>query len=367
MARKWGRGSVVRRGDRFRASIQIDSRRFTKSFEREVDAWSWLTTIKADAVRGVLKVEGEVKKILFIDLARMYKVHKLRRWKEGTIRFFDGHIKSTLLPAFGKRIVSEITTVEIQRFLDGRLDHVSPGTVAKYQQLLGQLFNYATRMGYIDRSPMSGVERAMVVNSPKRVLKPHELRAFLESCEGEAAAFFTVMALTGLRRAEMFRLSWDWCDFEEEWLYIKEAKRGSNDMPMSPRVKTALLSLGPKRSGRVFPGHRRGESPSTTANPFKELTDKRRAMRTALKRSGVDPQGVTFHTFRRTFATLLDLTPGISYGVVRALTRHGASKNDITARYLHPSRDDLRRALLLLEEKVFARSNVVLFPCQVAG
>ena len=153
----------------------------------------------------------------------------------------------------------------------------------------------------------------------------------------------------------------NWCDFDENWLHIKEAKRGSNDMPMSARVRAALLSQGPRSTGRVFPGHRRDESPAPVSNPMKVLTDKRRVLGTALERSGVDSTDVAFHTFRRAFSTLLDLTPGISYGVVRALTRHGASKNDITARYLHPGREELRQALVLLEEKVFGEANVVMF------
>jgi integrase len=221
-------------------------------------------------------------------------------------------------------------------------------------------------MGYLEKSPMQGVERVRATARPPRVLRLHELQAILEACPPADAPFFTILALTGLRKSELFRLSWDWCDFEGERLLVKEAKRGANELPMSPRVKAALLEVGPKREGRVFPGFYRGRSGADRSDADKMLTTKWRALQRVLEAAGIEPKGVGFHTFRHTFITLVEQT-GAPYSVVRALARHGASSTDITARYLHPSDEQLRWALCRVEERVFGASNVVLFPRQVGA
>lgn len=168
--------------------------------------------------------------------------------------------------------------------------------------------------------------------------------------------------LTGLRKSELFRLSWDWCDFENGMLLVKEAKRGSSKMPMSSRVKDELLKLGPRPSGRVFPGHFRALSGDKRRDPTKTLTDKRRALANVLEAAGVDPSGVTLHTFRRAFITALEEIPGVSYSVVRALARHARSASDVTTHYLFPTDERLRQALEGLEARLFGPSNVVAFP-----
>lgn len=170
------------------------------------------------------------------------------------------------------------------------------------------------------------------------------------------------MALTGLRRGEMFRLSWSWCDFEAGLIRVRVAKRGSNTVPMSPHVRKVLLELGPKPGQLVFPGRAWRKTDPPLPEGTKEATDRRKPMWAGLRAAGIDTRGIGFHTFRRTFLTLVEQIPGVTYSVVRALARHGTSSTDMTARYLKPSVDQLRLALEQLEEHVFGPTNVVLFP-----
>ena len=67
------------------------------------------------------------------------------------------------------------------------------------------------------------------------------------------------------------------------------------------------------------------------------------------------------------FITVLDELPGVPYGVVRALARHTDRSADMTTRYLYPSEDQLRAAMLQLEARLFGRSNVVAFPQSATG
>lgn len=380
MARpKRGQGTVRQRGGRFQATIQIEGLRHWQSFELEADAWSWVATVKADAVRGLLGVEAPRLSVRFDDLCDLYKVHKLKKWRPGTVRFFDGHVEGILKPQFQKRLVGEITTLELQRFLDGQLERiatrgprpgelVSPTTVGRYAKILAEVFRYAVRMSYLEESPMARVERVKPRRHKPRILRLHELQALFTSCPEEHRPFLTILALTGLRKSELFRMRWDWCDFESDRLLIREAKcHGEQELPMSERVREALEAIGPKPAGHVFPGTHRNVTGKERVDAGKPLKDKRIAIRSILDAAKVDPAGVAFHTFRRSFVTLLDGLPGVPYGVVRALARHTDTSADVTTRYLHPSQDQLRVALAELESLVFGRSNVILFPKRAAG
>lgn len=197
---------------------------------------------------------------------------------------------------------------------------------------------------------MVAVEKARASSQRARALKLHELQAFFRSCQPDNLAFFTVLFFCGLRKPEIFRLRWEWIDFERDWIHIREAKRGSDEMPMAAPVRAALLALGPRAAGLVFPGR---------DDPDRPLVDKRWALRSALKRAGLDARAFSPHSFRHTFITFLEEISGVSYAVVRALARHGSHSQDMTTRYLQPGENRLRSALAALAERVLGEPRVV--------
>jgi len=179
---KRGQGAVRLHDGRYQASVQLSGKRYWQSFDKEADAWKWIATLKADAVRGILKVQEEKpSNLTFDDLARLYRIDKAPGWRPGTVRFFDGHVKTTLKPEFEGRPISKMTTAELQGFISRKRSLVSAMTCKKYVQLLRQLFNYAVRMGYLKSSPMAGVEAPRVNPTEKRRLATP--RAPGHSCE----------------------------------------------------------------------------------------------------------------------------------------------------------------------------------------
>lgn len=355
-------GNVRRRGHRYQAQVRLeDGSRPAKSFDTEADAWKWIAVMKADDVRGVLGKEEERPPMCFEDLCRLYVDHKMKRWREGMARFFKGHLKSTLLPKFGERLIHTITTKELQQFVNDQLGRVSGVTVDKYIQCLKAVFKYAVAMDYLEKAPIGDKK----VEGPGeeeekdfRVLTPQELRAIYLACVGWQKLFFGLLIFAGLRRAEVYRCQADWFQLEGKTLYIRKAKRKSNKMPMPAPVREAFLELGDVQ-GYLF---RRRRSPGTVASGAekqdREATDKRKTLWSVLERAGVKPKGVTFHTFRRSFLSLLERLPGVSYSIVKALGRHGKNKSDVTARYLKPPKKDLRRAMRRLVKRILREPPV---------
>jgi hypothetical protein len=64
------------------------------------------------------------------------------------------------------------------------------------------------------------------------------------------------------------------------------------------------------------------------------------------------------HTFRRTYVTLLE-DLGTPYGTVRKLARHGIRPSDVTARYLLPTQEQLRKALETLASKILGPASII--------
>ncbi len=352
-----GQGSVRFRHGRWEARIQIATHgRLTKSFEQESDAWAWISTVKADAVRGVLKVEAKRRELRFDDLCRLYRIHMAPRWRPGSCSYYDCHVKGVLLPAFGSRAIASLTAREIQEFLDSRLKVVSGSTVNHYHQILSATLKYAVRMGDLAFSPMNAVERARAVPKGARALRLNEIQAFFRACRPEDLPFFTMLFFCGLRRSEIFRMDWSWVDLDREMLHVLVAKCGSSEIPMNGAVKRAFLQLGPVREGIVFPGHHRDQKATDPVDSSKPLTAKRKSLSSTLKRAGIDPNRVSLHSFRHSFTTLLEEC-GTAYGVMRALGRWGKVGRDITARYLHPTDAQLRSALAKLEALVFEQET----------
>ena len=173
-------------------------------------------------------------------------------------------------------------------------------------------------------------------------------------------AFFVVLAFTGLRKGEAFRMRWSWIDFDGRMLRVRVAKRGSSEIPLCKTVANVLKALGPgPADDLVFPGSPREAGRAAPLDRTKMLTDMRVPLVRALQAAKVDTRGVTLHTFRRTFLTLIEEIPGVTFSMVVALARHGKGSTGVTARYLKPSNDILHAALAELERRVLGTGNVI--------
>lgn len=377
-----GQGMVRLHHGSWEARIGIKGSMFIQGgFDKEEQAWDWIANRKSDHVRGVLEVkpkEPKTPKVTFGDLAALLIIHKTtthhRPWRPDSARFAREHLNARLLPAFGDRFASEITTEELQSWLEaqhgqkclGRHKGVlSASTVRKIESVLSMVFRFGVKTKRIPSSPMAGVERTSVEtddddhedarDGPMRILTPDEIRQILIACpRGRIRAFFSVLALTGLRRLEIFRMRWNWIRFEKGVLRIRKAKRKSSRFPLSERLARELRELGPGApNDLVFPGFSRNARRGDRGDRQKQLTDMRGPLRDVLASAGVDPSGVGLHTFRRSFATAIEDLPGVRLSHVIALLRHSRKGAGTTAVYLHPSRKRLLETLGEYERLIF--------------
>lgn len=148
-----------------------------------------------------------------------------------------------------------------------------------------------------------------------------------------------ILALhSGLRRGELFNLTWQDVDLEARRLVVhgSGAKSGrTRHLPLSARAAETLTAWKAQGVGigLVFPGE-----------DGKRLDNVDKAWRNLLRRAGI--QRVRFHDLRHTFASRL-VQRGADLAVVRELLGH--SDFTLTLRYAHLASANTRAAVALLD------------------
>ena len=146
-----------------------------------------------------------------------------------------------------------------------------------------------------------------------RWLTEDEIKKLLEACSKsrnrDLRAAVTVAINTGLRRSELLGLTWDRADLSRGVIRLEVTKSGKRrEVPLNAQSYAALVSLGPKESGRVF-----GKQ------------SLRKAYENAV--SNAKLEDVNFHTLRHTFASWAVMR-GASLKELQELLGHSSLVDD---------------------------------------
>lgn len=350
----------------WRESAYVGGRRqWSPAYSKQSEARNWKAQMVAGVHPSLLPSEPAPQRIPFKDLVVQFFTAQKPRWSTATQDFYRAQLQGNLEDesggslmhrTFGNRFAGQIRGPEFQTFLDGQLaSGKMPRTINVYRQALSALYRWAERMELVLSNPIAKVRGEKVRCATHRVLRLHELQAFLAHA-GELRPFWLTLALTGLRRSEIFRMRWDWLDLERCLLHVKDDKAKRGDIIPIPQELADELSRLPRHAhGFVF----------STDGKLRQL---RTSLRAALTAAGIaDPEAVAYHTFRRTFITMIERLPGVSYSVVKLLGRHSMHSGDITARYLRPPDEDLRRAVDLLAVQALVDCKVRTLPKSAAS
>lgn len=291
------------------------------------------------------------RSISFDEFARIY----MRRWSKVRKATWDddrNSIRKYLLPAFGYTPIGSITRNDVWELLDVVASR-HPGAANKLKSLLSVMFQLAVDWGYL---PSKHVNPAIKIKkyseTPRdRYLSPDEcasLRAVLqaEPCP-YMRAFFQLLLLTGLRKGELLRLTWQDVDPHTRELRISKTKnRRLHYVPMSePAV--LIVSQIPRLPGNpyVFPGFDcRTNQPSVTPRPRATVDAAWHKIRA---KAGIPD--VWIHDLRRTAASYL-AQEGVSLYLIGAVLNH--STPSTTARYARFQKGDIKEALNKLAQRL---------------
>lgn len=167
----------------------------------------------------------------------------------------------------GRKLVHEITSVDIATYRDKRLQSInkktgktiSNATVRLEMSLLSNFFDLARiEWGYTKRpNPCADVRKPKIPPGRDRRLTAREERRILRYAhEHKNKELYSIIVLalsTAMRQGEILTLRWEHINFKTRVAHLPETKNGTKrDIPLSTKAREALMRLEVKTAGPVF-------------------------------------------------------------------------------------------------------------------
>jgi integrase len=335
-------GAIFGRDKKYRVCVSVKGERATRVVDNLTLARQKEATLKADLERGEMDIKKKKKKTptlneVWAKYLPWAKEHK-KSWKDDSW-YYGKHLG----PRFGNKSLDAISPIDIERMKTELKKGVSkqgkpfaPATIKHQLVIIRRLYNLARKWGLYDgKNPIESVSMPKLDNQKTEFLTDEELSRLLDTLEKwpfkEIAALVRFALFTGLRRGEIFKLTWDDVDFERGLLTLRDPKSGKTEnIPVSMKALDVLRSLE-VTSSLVFPG-KDGRQRTEFSGPWQRI-----------RQAAELPGNFRFHGLRHHFASTL-VSNGVDLLLVQALLCHKDSKT--TQRYSHLAPGALRDAAL---------------------
>ena len=251
----------------------------------------------------------------------------------------ESRMRNHVLPVFGHRDMSKITSLELQRFHNENRSKMAAATANRVFEVIRRSYNLAA--GYWGLLPPSanvahGIRLHKENNRRERYLSQDELRRFMAALDRAPnqtmADAFRMLLATGCRKNEILHLKFEQVHLERQEIFIPHPKSGRGRHVVLNEVALAILRRRQPVAGSayVFAGRIPGQPIN---NPAK-------AWRAVLKEAGIDPLTTTLHTLRHTHASYL--VSVASLHEIAGILGHASTNT--TQRYAHLDSGRLRQA-----------------------
>src|SRR5262245_31977077 len=161
-----------------------------------------------------------------------------------------------LCQTFGDQQLSDTTPLIVDGYIAARVAAHKPATVNRDVVVLRHVFTKAMAWGKALHNPVAHAKPLQANNRRLRYLSHEEKARLLEVADDELRHLLITALQTGLRRGELFHLTWQDIDFKQGVIRVVQTKSGKpREIPMSDTLRETLQHL-PRRidSGDVFPG-----------------------------------------------------------------------------------------------------------------
>jgi len=272
-------------------------------------------------------------KVTLENAMREFFVSHVSRLKPSTATYYEDLNKKYVLPAFGKRDITEIERSEIARHHQKL--HNKRYQANRVLALLSKFFNWCELHGY--RRDGTNPCRHIAKYTEKqrtRFMSDAEMAKLGEALRREpnpfAVAAIKLLLLTGMRKNEILRLKWSEVSIDTAEIRLSDSKTGAKTVPLSPPALDILKNL-PQISDNPFVIV--GKKPGSHLVNIKSLWQR------VLTRANI--QDLRIHDMRHSFASV-GAASNMSLPILGALLHH--SQPSTTQKYAHFSNDPIRKA-----------------------
>lgn len=347
-------GNIFGRDKRYRVCVSVKGKRVTRVVDNLTIARETEAAIKGDMIRDEFEISrGTKKKVITLgEVWQKYLPWAQEHKKSWLTDLWNYRLH--LEPRFGKKTLDAISPIDLERMktelkkgLNKRGKPFAPATIKHQLVILRRLYNLARKWNlYSGKNPIESVTMPRLDNQITEYLADDELRRLLDTLDKwpfkESAALIKFALFTGLRRGEIFKLSWDDVDFERGIITLKDPKSGkTQNIPVSMEALEILRTLE-VTSPFVFPGKGGGQRVEFNG-PWVRIR----------KAAGL-PEKFRFHGLRHHFASAL-VSAGFDLLVVQKLLTHKDAKT--TQRYAHLSPSALKEAAMKSGEVIMPKNE----------
>ena len=231
-----------------------------------------------------------------------------KRCAHSTLRDYKSAIEYHLKPAFGDRLLVDLSATEIKAWIGGlaisakRINNV----LVPLRGVLGDAFGD----GVIERNPAARIKNLPHRTEEPDPLKPEEVSKLLQACDLQVRNLFQFAIWTGMRTSELIGLEWGDIDWNRGVARVRRASvrkqikvpktaAGERDVKLLPGALDALegqKQFSLLQAGRVFLNPR-------TGNPWEtDAQIRRTAWQPAVRKAGIRERNP--YQTRHTFASL---------------------------------------------------------------
>ena len=283
--------------------------------------------------------------------------------RSSTLKCYQLYTKNYVLPYLGDKVVSKITSIDIQRLYtklakDGRINKdtskgsgLSNTTIRRVHSMLHLAMDRAVQEHLTARNPTEGAVVPKADCKPKQILTEAQLNTFMDTIKEDPIwhDFFYTELTTGLRRGEICGLMWTDFDAAKNTLKVRrtilvengqlvagEPKTGQSSRTLLLPSSTAQLLKERKKtsfSRWIFPNPIRPESPTSPNTAYTHLKQ-------LLKKAGLPD--IRFHDLRHTFAPHA-LASGVDAKTLSGILGHTNASFTLDT-YTHVTGDMQKRA-----------------------
>ncbi len=223
-------------------------------------------------------------------------------------------IDRDILPAFGNRLLTEITADDLRALCNKVKARGAPATALHVRDIVKQVYGFAILHGEKVANPAEDVGPSSIATFvPKdRALSPTEIRVMHKQMESVATyptirLALRLILLTLVRKSELIEATWDEVDFENAlWTIPKQRMKGSkaHNIYLSQQALDIMIALRTCAGGSKYLLPSRYDADKcmskATLNRVTYLIVDR------AKANGLPIESFTVHDLRRTGSTILN-------------------------------------------------------------
>lgn len=279
-------------------------------------------------------------------VSQWIEVYKAPKLKPTTLKNYRSVLNKHLYPAFGKYEMNDVTTDDVQLWLNKNAD-LANKTLKEILGLMSMIYEDAIEDGEATKNPTKS--RKLVIPSTKKTereaLTLDQFKAINDNLAVlplEERRMMALLMYTGMRRGEVLGLMWEDIDPTTNEIHVRrnvtyttnqphigttKTEAGCRVIPLIPILWELLEYHG--ETGYIFGGEK----------PFTRMNYNRRWYHI---KKNLDLFGATAHVFRHTFLTLLS-NAGVQPKIIQVIAGHA----DIAVtmnRYTHGQHSEILNA-----------------------